>query len=231
MTRILLIALSLSLGCYADVVRGSGKSGKESRELGPFDSVEVGGGIHVIVTSGPTQAVLVEADDNVLPLVETKVEDSKLTIGFKTHNFWNAGDVNVTVQQPKFTALEASSGSSINATLGATPELALEASGGAAIVARGLDVGTLAASASGGARLELAGVADQVKLDFSGGARLKGKKLRARTVLVNRGGCSGEIDVTEIVRGHLSGGCGLHVFGKASSRVATSGGASVDWDD
>jgi hypothetical protein len=232
MNRLLLISLLLSSGCYADAIRGSGKSAKESRDLPAFDSVEVGSGIHLTVTTGPLQKVLVEADDNVLPLVETRVSDGRLQIGFRRHNLWNSGDVNVTVQQPAFSALDASGGASIDAVLAAAPALSLEASGGGAIVARGLEIKSLTASASGGARLDLAGVADQVKLEFSGGARLKAAKLRARTVQVDgSGGCTGDIEVTELVRGHLSGGCGLHVIGKASSRVATSGGASIDWDD
>ncbi len=229
---LLLAALSLSFGCYGDVVRGSGRPAREAREVPPFEGVEVGGGIHVTVTTGPRKAVEIEADDNVLPLVETRVEDGKLKIHFKRHNLWNSGDVNVTVQQPRFSSLDASGGSSIDALLAPTPDLSLETSGGAVIVARGLEVGRLAASASGGARLELAGVADQVRLEFSGGARLKGAKLRARVVQVDgSGGCSGEIEASERVRGHLSGGCDLHVIGKASSRVATSGGSSVEWDD
>lgn len=233
MTRLALVAapLLLSFGCYGDVVRASGRPAKESRELLPFEGVQVSGGIHLTVTTGPRKAVEVEADDKVLPMVETRVDDGKLKIRFNRHG-WGGDDVNVTVQQPKFSSLDASGGASIEAALAPTPDLALEASGGAVILARGLEVGALDASASGGARLELSGVADRVKLRFSGGARLKGARLRARVVQVDGGGgCRGEIEVTELVRGRLSGGCGLRVLGKASSRVATSGGSSVEWDD
>ena len=233
MTRILLLALSLSAGCYGDVIRGSGRPGRESRELAPFDGVEVGGGIHVTVAIGPAQAVVVEADENVLALVETRVDGGILKVHFRTHiNLRNTGDVNVIVQRPSLASLEASGGAGIDASLAATPGLSLEASGGGVIRARGLAVKKLEASASGGGRLELAGAADQVLLHFSGGARLRGAKLRARVVQVDgSGGCDGELEVSEMVRGNLSGGCSLHVIGNASSRVATSGGASVAWDD
>lgn len=229
----LLIPFALSSACYADVIRGSGKSARDSRDLPAFEAVEVGGGIHVTATTGPARPVVIEGDDNVLAAIETRVSDGRLEIHFRSHSdVWNSGDVNVTVQQPKFSALAASGGASIDAALAPADALSLETSGGGVIVARGLDVKALEASASGGARLELAGVADQVKLKFSGGARLKAAKLRARVVEVKgSGGCSGEIEASEMIRGHLSGGCGLHVIGKASSRVATSGGASVEWDD
>jgi hypothetical protein len=104
MNRLLLISLLLSSGCYADAIRGSGKSAKESRDLPAFDSVEVGSGIHLTVTTGPLQKVLVEADDNVLPLVETRVSDGRLQIGFRRHNLWNSGDVNVTVRSRRAAA-------------------------------------------------------------------------------------------------------------------------------
>lgn len=226
-------ALLLSFGCYGEVVRGSGRPGRQTRDLAPFEGVEVGGGIHVTVITGPRRAVEIEADDNVLPLIETRVDGGKLKIRFRRHgNIWNSGDINVTVQQPSFSSLEAAGGASIQADLGSTPDLSLDASGGAVILARGVEARSLAVSVSGGGRLELAGSADRLRLECSGGARLKAGKLRARVVQVDgSGGCTGQIEASEMVRGQLSGGCQLHVTGKASSRVATSGGSSVEWDE
>lgn len=225
--------LTVSFACFGGTpVRGSGHSLKEVREVATFDAVEVSSGVHAQVSIGPRK-VEVEADDNILPLVETRVEDGRLLIRFKPHtNIWGSGDVNVVVQAPSIRGLEASGGSRIRARLAKADSLDVEVSGGGEVKAEDVDVAQLDASGSGGATLELIGKADKMKLEMSGGTRLKGSKLSTRTVRIDgSGGCTAEFQASELVKGELSGGCEVHLLGKASSRVSTSGGSSVDWED
>ncbi|HWE23280.1 MAG TPA: DUF2807 domain-containing protein, partial [Myxococcales bacterium] len=70
----------------------------QDRDVAPFDSIHVASGIHATVTIGPAKPVHIEADQEVLPLVATEVEDRTLHIGFKPHTqLRNSGDVTVTV--------------------------------------------------------------------------------------------------------------------------------------
>ena len=235
MKRLLLLAslCTLSFACFAGTrLRGSGHSIKEAREVAAFDAVEVASGIHAQVSIGPRK-VEVEADDNVVPLVETRVEDGRLLIRFKPHtNVWGDADVNVVVQAPSIRGLEASGGSRIHAKLARAETLDVQVSGGGEVKAEDVDVSTLDAAGSGGATLELIGKTDKLKLEMSGGTRLKGARLSARSVRIDgSGGCTARFQASELVKGELSGGCDVHVQGKGSSRVSTSGGSSVDWED
>lgn len=224
---------SLSLACFAGAAaQASGPSQKETREVAAFESVEVSAGIHARVSIG-ARKVEVEANDDVMSLVETKVEDGRLLIRFKRNSrVWDIGGVTVTVQAPSLRGLEASGGATIQARLARAEKLGIQVSGGGEVKVEEIDVAQLDASGSGGATMELSGKADALRLEFSGGSRLKGKNLSTKTARVSgSGGCTARFRASESVKGEISGGCELHVLGNAAVSVATSGGSSVDKDE
>src|SRR5438874_537424 len=89
MLRTMTIALLAALfgvgcvGCGMDVttVQGSGTRASETRQVDPFSAVDSVGAEDVTITIGAQQSITVEADDNILPLIETKVSNGRLRIG------------------------------------------------------------------------------------------------------------------------------------------------------
>jgi len=205
----------------------------EERSVPEFDAVSVASGIRVTVEIGPRRPVRVEADDETLSLLETRVEDGALHIGFKPHSSWSGEHrVQVSVQTPRLRAVSASGGSIVRATFTRGDESAIEASGGSDVRARGIDAGRLSLQGSGGSVFTLQGSADGLRLDLSGGSQLHGSDLSVKDVDVNAsGGSQGELRANGRIRGSLSGGSELHVRGGARARVATSGGSSVEVED
>src|SRR4051812_22937807 len=81
--------MSISLGCVGvngcsmgPAVKGSGVAKTESRQVGPFTRISIEGSGNVVVTVDPTQpaSLVLKADDNILPLVETTVKGDTLVI-------------------------------------------------------------------------------------------------------------------------------------------------------
>ncbi|HEY6910927.1 MAG TPA: head GIN domain-containing protein [Myxococcales bacterium] len=227
-----LIAL-LSAACVHETVRGSGRTTRELRDLPRFDAVAVHSGIHALVEAGPQAPVQVDADDNILPLVVTEVVDGTLEIRFRRDTSVYSGEpVRVKVSAPAIHRLDASGGAELRASVEPGEDLEVRSSGGSEVRIRGLDANRLSVSGSGGARVQLSGAADSVRLHISGGTRVRAASLSARAVNVHgSGGASAEIRASDVVRGSLSGGSTVHLIGRASSRVSTSGGSSVDFDD
>ena len=64
------------------VIEGSGNISSEDREVQNFDRIQLTGAGDVIITQGQTELVIVEADDNLLPYIETEVRTGKLVLGF-----------------------------------------------------------------------------------------------------------------------------------------------------
>ena len=91
-------------------VRGSGNVVEQAVAVGAFDNVVAQDGIRVVLRRGAVQKVLVKTDDNLLPLVEAKVDAGRLllrmqpkisastksgvvvTIDYTTLNALNLGD-------------------------------------------------------------------------------------------------------------------------------------------
>ena len=216
-----------SLSSTAVLARG------EDREVPEFSAVSVAAGIRASVEIGPRRPVYIEADDDVLPLVETRVEDGALHVGFKPNTLLSGEHrVSVNIQTPQLHAVDASGGAMVRATFTRADESAIHASGGSEIRIRSVDAARLLVQGSGGSKLELQGRADRLDLEMSGGTRLHGPDLAVKDVDVHAsGGSEGELRASGRVRGSLSGGCELHVRGGARANVATTGGSSVEVED
>ena len=65
------------------VVRGSGDIVSEEREVSGFDEIQFTGIGNLIIEQGDEEALVVEADDNIIGLIETEVRGDELHIGFK----------------------------------------------------------------------------------------------------------------------------------------------------
>lgn len=206
----------------------------EERDVPEFDAVEIASGIRGTVEIGPRRPVRVEADDDVLPLLDIRVVDGALRVGFKpeTNLRGHHAAVSVSIQTPQLRSVGASGGSVVRATMTHGEETALQASGGGELHIRGVDANHLEVQGSGGSVVEIQGRAVTLDLQMSGGTRLLGRNLSLKDVTVQAsGGSEGELRADGRIRGSLSGGSGLHVRGGAKTRVAASGGSSVDVED
>jgi len=212
---------------------GAASAAAEDRDVPAFDSVHVASGIRATISIGARRPVHLEADKAVLEVIETRVEDGTLHIGFKPRSrLWNAGEVVATVQTPELHAVAGSGGAVVRATFTRFARSAISAGGGSEIHVRGVDARELAMEGSGGAVLDVAGRAEMLELQLSGGSRLDGRQLEAVDVDVQgSGGSVAGVRASGKVRGNLSGGSEMHVRGGARTRVATSGGSEISVDD
>ena len=222
------VALAIvSLSSTAALARG------EDRDVSEFSALSVAAWIRASVEIGPRKPVHIEADDEVLPLVETRVEDGALHVGFKPNTRLSGEHrVSVTIQTPQLRAVDASGGATVRATFTRADESAIHASGGSEVRIRSVDAARLLVQGSGGSELEIQGRADRLDLDMSGGTRLHGRDLAVKDVDVHAsGGSEGDLRASGRIRGSLSGGSEMHVRGGARASVATSGGSSVEVED
>lgn len=65
------------------LVRGSGDMETEEREVSGFDGIQFTGIGNLIIEQGDKESLVVEADDNIIGLIETEVRGNELHIGFR----------------------------------------------------------------------------------------------------------------------------------------------------
>lgn len=162
------VAATLLLNaCGMRVIHGSGEAVSETRAVSDFNQVTLAGIGEVIITQGETEALTIEAEDNILPYLETTVRNGVLTIGIK-QDAW--GMIFSPTRPIKF-------------YLSVKNVEALTISGSGDIRAEQLDAGRLALDLSGSGKIELGDVqAESLTSSLSGSGDLQIAALAATTV-------------------------------------------------
>jgi hypothetical protein len=205
----LLIGLLITLlaGCGAQGTTGSGPTREEAREVSDFTRVEVDNGIGLTIQLGGAHVVEVQAQDNVLPLIATTVEDNTLRV-HSSESFTTDAGVTVTVTMPALDGVAVAGGSRADIRDWAGEAVDIDLSGGAGLTAEGTARDVILAAA-GGSRADLGGLAvETMMVELSGGS-------------------TAALNVSDQLSGTAGEGAVASVVGGAALDVQTSGGATV----
>ena len=178
--RILLIAAPLLLCTLASAplqaqaaTKGSGHAASETRVLAEFQAIALSGDMDLVVRQGTPQAVQVQADDNLLPLLETSVENSvngtTLQVRWKRgESIYGRSKVLVTVVVPTLSALVASGSGDRKVESFTTPALKVSLSGSGDARLNGLATDDLGIRISGSGNVSGSGKAAKMKVSIAG---------------------------------------------------------------
>lgn len=197
----------LAAGCA--VTRGSGVVATDRRELSGFDRIKVSGSATVDVTIGSEWSVVVEADDNILPLIVTVVTGGTLDIGTKSGtSFLTSSQIRVFITMPALQAVDISGSGQLSA-----PGVG--------------DSQRLTVDVSGSGQVSISGVADEVDVTVSGSGEFDGRQFETARATVSISG-SGEVVVwaTERLDAEVSGSGSVRYVGnpgQLSTDVSGSG--------
>ncbi len=201
-------------------VVGSGRTATESRNTGDFQSIALRGSIDAVVRQGPATGVTVTADDNLLPLLETVVEQgssgAQLVVRWKSGvNLSTRSKSQVQVVTPRLTAVASSGSGDVRIESFSTPELrlALSGSGDAALAALKTEDFRITIAGSGDVKAD--GSAARLKISIAGSGDVSAGELRAEDVNVSIAG---------------SGDVAVHAQKKLSVSIAGSGDVSYTGD-
>lgn len=214
-------------------VTGSGKLQTESRHVSGFQAIHAGGSIRIVLRQGPREGVELRADDNLLPLIETRVVErggvptleieAKSGTSFSTRN-----PIVATVDLITLRALHVSgSGDVVGEALKAT-HLRLEVSGSGGVRLRQLVADEVAAKVSGSGGLELAGRTGQFALSVAGSGDVDARALEADDASVSVAG-SGDASVNarKTLTISVAGSGSVAYTGSATVKSAVAGSGSV----
>lgn len=210
--RSILAVLSLTtvlLGLTGCGTRGSGVAASETRELDAFTGIESGGALDLIVHVGAhEQKVVLSGDDNILPVIETRIRGNKLVI---EHEGWLRPELPLLLEVW-------------------VPSLdTLEASGAINIEVEGLSSGKFDLDLSGATDAELSGRVERLDIDASGAADVDASELEATSVVIDMSG-AGEAKVwaTQVLEVDISGAGRVVYWGDPTDlRQDISGAGSV----
>ena len=234
MKHLLLFAFSLfSLQAFSqwETVKGDGNIKKESRQVGEFTSLSSHGPMDVQINYGTSGTLTVEADENLLPYIETVVENGSLEIRTKKNtNIKSHSKMVVTVSMTTINALKLSGSGDIKGE-GAfsgdrETEMSVSGSGNIALSFDKFEALQLAVSGSGNIHLKGNGT-KVIHAHVSGSGNIDCSDLNSSDVAASLSG-SGNIKVvaSNSLDARISGSGNVFYKGesaKIESKVSGSG--------
>lgn len=169
---VLLVAIFTLASC--NQTTGSGNIVTETRKTGSFDAVSVGGGFDVEIKIGDMPSVVVEADDNIIKYIETKVSGSTLKIRTEDLHSYSNVHMKVIVTAPAINSISASASAEVIADdiIKSSGKLKFHASSSASIKAE-VDAPEVESEANSSATITLTGKTKIHKSEASSSANIE----------------------------------------------------------
>lgn len=210
-------------------VKGSGIVKTEKRDVTGFNSISVSIPANVTIVQGDSEAVLVEGDDNILPLIETVIEDRGLKIRFKEKNqSVSTSSLKLTVNAKSVEGVTVAGSGDVSAARLRSTTLKARISGSGNLNIGNLDADSVTVSVAGSGNFAAAGKAKHVDTRIAGSGDMKIGKLEANTVKVSVAG-SGDATVwaKESLTVSVAGSGDVKYYGDAKVSQSVAGSGSV----
>lgn len=217
-----------SSGCgYIDGVDGNGKVVKETRNVSSFDQLEVGGAFNIFLTQGNTESLVIEADENLMPLIITEVRGGKLIIETR-ENIRHSKSLNIYLTFREVNKMDISGACELTGADNLSfKTLEIQGSGASEIDLK-LTVFKLNGDFSGASELDLAGSADECYMNLSGASELEAFEFVVKNFEIDLSGAgNANIHVTENLKAEVSGAASIRYEGDPRVDSQISGAGSV----
>lgn len=230
---LLLLSAVLATTVAHAAVTGSGSAAREVRAVGDFQAIELRGDFDLVVRQSGRTAVELQADDNLLPLVETEVIDGRH--GRTLRIAWRRGesvrtraDTVVTVDVAQLRAVAASGSGDVRIDALTTPlfSLALAGSGDARLARLATD--ELSVSIAGSGDVSASGRTKRLALSIAGSGDVAAQDLAAEEVKVSVAG-SGDarVHAERELTVAIAGSGDVFYSGAAALKSSIAGSGSV----
>jgi hypothetical protein len=211
------------------VVRGSGNVIEVSRDEQGFSGISLRGSSRLVVDQGDTESVVIQAEDNVIPYLETRVEGSLLVIGTKPGTILRPTRpiiFRVTVRNLDHLQVSGS-GDAEGAGL-EVGRLLISVSGSGSVDLADLEAESVEGRVSGSGTIDLAGSARSQDLVISGSGdyRARGVQSVEADVRVSGSG-SATLSVTERLDVTITGSGSVRYAGDPTVRSSVTGSGTI----
>ncbi|HEX6182089.1 MAG TPA: head GIN domain-containing protein [Chitinophagaceae bacterium] len=211
-------------------IKGNGTLKTEQRSQANFTSVSSYGEYDVYLSQGSSYSVRIEAEENLIPYIETFVEDNVLMIRTKDgYHLRNSTDLKVFVAAPAFSKVRTSGSGDIfsDGKLNNTSNIELETSGSGDMK---VDVNApeVRADLHGSGNMNLSGETRNFTGTILGSGDIKAGNLKAEGVNVKiTGSGSAEVFASVKLDVGITGSGDVKYYGNAEATSTITGSGSV----
>lgn len=196
------------------LVRGSGDIETKTVEVSGFDEVVISGIGNLIIEQGSEESLIIEADDNILPLIEAKVFGGRLTIGMKRgFNFIPNSNIKFYLTAIDLDIISANGAGDIDGEEFSTDTLEFNISG-AGDIDFNINADKVVTKSSGAGSITLTGKVDRQEIEMSGVGKYDAEKLESKECEIDISGAgTATVNVSELLDIEISGAGNVYYTG------------------
>ena len=212
-----------------ETVKGNGTVRKQARDLPHFTGLALGLPAQVELRIGSVERVEIEADENLLPLVETVVENGSLEIRAARKNLsLEPRTLRIVVHAKQVDSVAVGGSGAVAAEALRSPRLKLDIGGSGSISIQRADSESVATAVSGSGKVNIGGTVRKLDVSIAGSGDVRAAQLKADDVSVSIAG-SGDATVwaANSLKVSVAGSGDVNYYGDpmVHTSVAGSGGA------
>ncbi len=222
----------ITFGDINGSVRGSGHVISESRQAADFNAISIDFPVELTIQQGQTQSITVEAEDNLMPQLATRVSGSTLIIEDTEHSISKRVNptkpVRIDLTVKDLSRVDFPSAGTLRASGLKTEDLHISISGAGSVMLTDLNASSLNVDLSGAGSITADGKADDLRTDISGFGSFHGDNLVSQTVHVTISGAgSATVWAKADLNADISGTGSVKYYGSPSVSRSVSGLGSV----
>lgn len=228
MKQFVFYCLALITLASCDQVTGSGNIITEKRDVADFRGISVGGAFEVELKNGPRQ-VVIEADDNLMNLIQTDVSGNTLKIRTKGVNSFNNTHLKIYITAPDINSIESSGASHVKIVdqIRSPERVSFEVSGAGSINGS-VDAPAVDADISGAGNIDLTGRTKDYLAKISGSGTLRSSGLQSENADVDVSGAgNASVNASVSLKAEASGAGTVTYRGGGSVQQRVSGAGTV----
>lgn len=205
-------------------VRGSGNVIEEERDVSGFRKVHLSGVGNVIITQGEAESLTIEADDNIVPIIETDVSGDELNIGFKRgYTFTPSATIKFHLTVVDLEEISLSGAGNIDCEDFETEILQFDVSG-AGDLDFDLNAERVEVVVSGAGNIVLSGKVDSQEIEIDGAGKYNGEDLESRECVITVSGAgSATVNASELLDVEINGVGNVYYTGSPTVKQDISG--------
>ncbi|MEJ2794924.1 head GIN domain-containing protein [Iodobacter sp. LRB] len=254
LSSLLLITLSIfqfnsahAFSLFSKTIQGSGKIEKQTRAIATFNALssETTGRVEII--QGNIESVTIESDDNIIPAIETVVENGTLKIRHKNIEL-NTKTLNIVVRTKNINRLNLSGSGTVysNALIAKkfsinvggsgkiqlekldAPDLSVNIGGSGAVAIQTLQNDESDVSLGGSGSFKAAGNSNKLSVSIGGSGHIDTAQLKAKEVSLSLAG-SGQITVAAQNRlsASVAGSGNIQYYGDPQTHLSMMGSGTL----
>ena len=207
---------------------GSGNVINETKNVKGVKQVSLEGFGNIVLQQGNQESLRIEAEDNIMPHIQSKVDGDKLTITYDTNTPTPTKDVTYYLTVKDLNSISISGAGKIQSNNFKTNTLDIILTGAGEGNLNGLNVKKLTVNMSGAGKLILSGKATEQTVNISGAGDYQARELESKTATITIGGAGSSIvNVTDLLNAVISGVGDIEYTGNPKVNKQISGTGNI----